>query len=119
HLHTTMFTFHRLALTGLAACAMLACGGQQDEPKTSADCRNSAGDDIEMAAKTTGKAVETGAVAAYHGVKTVGESGVGWVKGGSREARKEWNEEADETDRVTHERAAETRQAANTPECPK
>ncbi len=102
-----------------AALLAAACGGRQDEPKTAEDCRDSAGDDIEMAAETTGKAVETGAVAAYHGVKTAGEAGVGWVKGGSREARQEWNEEADETDRVTREKAHETKQAANEPECPK
>ena len=96
-----------------------ACGssGEAKSPD-SKQCRESAGDDVKMGARTGVEGVKTGVKTGVEGVKTFGSAVGGWVEGGSDEARREWNEGKRETKKTANEGAAETDKAASVPECP-
>jgi hypothetical protein len=104
----------------LFACLVVAaCSSRQGDANAPQEqCRDSAGDDVEMAARTAGRGVETGVKTGVEGVKTFGKATGGLIRGGSREARQEWNEGAAETDAVASEGANKTRKEASKPECP-
>src|SRR5438105_3921167 len=53
--------------------------------------REGGGGDVERGAQTTGAAAKLGGEVALEGAKTFGRSVRGWFKGGSKEAKEEWN----------------------------
>ena len=80
-------------------------------------CRRGAKGDVVMAARTTGEAVETGAKTGVEGVKTAGRAAGGWVEGGSKEAKEEWNKGKADTKATAHEGSEATEREANVPVC--
>ena len=81
-------------------------------------CRKGAKGDVVMGARTAGQAVETGAKTGVEGVKTAGRAVGGWVEGGSKEAKEEWNKGKQETKETAHEGAADVDREASVPVCP-
>ncbi len=81
-------------------------------------CRKGPKDDVAMAARTTGEAVETGAKTGVEGVKTAGRAVGGWVEGGSKEAKEEWNKGKVDTKATANEGSADVNREASVPVCP-
>ena len=71
-----------------------------------------------MAANTGVAGAKTGVKTAVEGVKTAGRATVGFVKGGSGEASREWNAGKQDTRQVARESSAEVRRDASVPVCP-
>ncbi len=71
-----------------------------------------------MAARTTGEAVETGAKTGVEGVKAAGRAVGGWVEGGSKEAKEEWNKGKADTKATANEGSADVNREASLPVCP-
>jgi hypothetical protein len=111
-----------LFCASLVALAAVGCASSEKPPAQSPDqqpvCRDSPGDDVQMAAKTGVAGAKTGVVTAVEGVKTAGRATVGFVKGGSGEAGRQWNEGKQDTRQVARESAAETRREGSVPVCP-
>ena len=97
-------------LAGAALVASLGCGA-------SAPCRNGPEDDVTMAARTTGKAVETGAKTGVEGLKAGGSAVGGLVTDGSSGAKKEWKRGKVDTKAEARKGAAETKRETNVPRC--
>jgi hypothetical protein len=81
-------------------------------------CRKGPKDDVAMAARTTGEAVETGAKTGVEGVKTAGRAVGGWVEGGSKEAKEEWNKGKEDTKATANAGSADVKSEASVPVCP-
>jgi hypothetical protein len=80
-------------------------------------CRKGAKGDVALAARTSGEAVKTGAETGVEGVKTAGRAVGGWVEGGSKEAKEEWNKGKQDTKATAHEGAADVDREASVPVC--
>lgn len=80
-------------------------------------CRKGAKGDVALGARTAGEAVKTGAETGVEGVKTAGRAVGGWVEGGSKEAKEEWNKGKQETKATAREGAADVDREASVPQC--
>lgn len=80
-------------------------------------CRKGPKGDVALGARTAGEAVKTGAETGVEGVKTAGRAVGGWVEGGSKEAKEEWNKGKQETKETAHEGAADVDREASVPTC--
>ena len=80
-------------------------------------CRKGAKGDVVMGARTAGEAVETGAKTGVEGVKAAGRAVGGWVEGGSKEAKEEWNKGKEDTKAKANEGAADVDREASVPVC--
>ena len=94
------------------------CSSQQGHANSPEACRDSAGDDVRMAARTGVAGAKTGVKTGVEGVKTAGRAVGGFVEGGSRGASEEWNAGKRDTRRVANRSADEVRHEANVPLCP-
>jgi hypothetical protein len=81
-------------------------------------CRKGAKGDVVLGARTAGEAVKTGAETGVEGVKTAGRAVGGWVEGGSKEAKEEWNKGKHETKETARDGAADVDREASVPVCP-
>jgi hypothetical protein len=111
----------RLAVLLVLAVAGVGCGSRSDRgasaPSGPPTCRNDAGDDVEVGARTAGSGVKTGAKTAVEGVKTFGSATAGLVEGGSDEAKLRWKEGAAETKQTAKSGGAETKHEGEVPRC--
>jgi hypothetical protein len=99
-----------LILTGATLLMSSGCGA-------AAPCRKGPKDDVVMAARTGGKAVETGVETGVEGVKAGGRAVGGFVTDGSSGAAEEWKKGKADTKAEANEGAAETSDEAKTPRC--
>jgi len=110
HVHETHTRPALLILTGAALFASLGCGA-------SAPCRRGPKDDVVMAARTAGKAAETGVKTGVEGVKAGGRAVGGYATDGSSGAKKEWKQGKADTKAEANEGAAETKDETEIPLC--
>lgn len=80
-------------------------------------CRKGPKDDVAVAARTTGEAVETGAKTGVEGVKAAGRAVGGWVEGGSKEAKEEWNKGKEDTKATANAGASDVKTESSVPVC--
>ncbi len=112
-----------LVAIGILAALTAGCGSRSktaQEPAASSSrpsCRDGAGDDVEVGARTSGSGVKTGATTAVEGVKTFGKATAGLVEGGTDEAKQRWKEGAAQTKATAHEGGSETKQESEVPRC--
>jgi hypothetical protein len=100
----------RLALVGCVWIASVGCGA-------SAACRKGPTDDVAMAARTGGRALETGAKTGVEGVKTGGRAAGGFATDGASGAESGWNRGKAQTSEEAHAGAAETKRETDVPSC--
>jgi hypothetical protein len=111
-------------VVGLALSLAFAagCSSQREHVNSPSNtpeaCRDSAGDDVRMAARTGWAGAKTGVKTGVEGVKTAGRAVGGFVEGGSRGASEEWNAGKRDTRHVANQSAGEVRHEANVPLCP-
>lgn len=99
-----------LILAGATLLANLGCGA-------AASCRKGPKDDVVMAARTAGKAVETGVKTGVEGVKAGGGAVGGFATDGSSGASKKWKQGKADTKVEANEGAAETTEESKLPRC--
>jgi len=112
-----------LSASLLLAAGAAGCSSNQEPAKAPSNrppaaCRDSPGDDVEMAAHTGWAGVKTGVKTGVEGARTGGRAVGGFVTHGSSGASSEWNAGKDDTRRVANDSAAEVRQEASVPVCP-
>jgi hypothetical protein len=111
-----------VALLIAIGASAVGCGSRAKtaaEPAVSSrpSCRDGAADDVEVAARTGGSGVKTGATTAVEGVKTFGKATAGLVEGGTGEAKERWKEGAARTKATAKEGGTETKQEGEVPRC--
>lgn len=97
-------------LSGATLLANLGCGA-------AAPCRKGPKDDVVMAARTAGKAVETGVKTGVEGVKAGGRAVGGFATDGSSGASEEWKQGKANTKAEANEGAAATTDETEVPRC--
>jgi hypothetical protein len=107
----------RAALRVLRSAALLGGLGIAVGCAATPACRKGAKGDVVMGARTAGEAVETGAKTGVEGVKAAGRAVGGWVEGGSKEAKEEWNKGKEDTKATANEGASDVNREASVPVC--
>lgn len=97
-------------LAGASLGLSFGCGA-------AAPCRRGPADDVVMAARTGGKAVETGVKTGVEGVKAGGRAVGGFATDGSSGAKTEWKQGKADTKAEAREGAAETGDESDIPRC--
>ncbi|MBK7586117.1 MAG: hypothetical protein IPI67_38775 [Myxococcales bacterium] len=110
HAHAILARPTLLMFTGATLLANLGCGA-------AAPCRKGPKDDVVMAARTAGEAVETGVKTGVEGVKAGGRAVGGFATDGSSGAKKEWKNGKADTKAEANEGAAETKDETEIPRC--
>jgi hypothetical protein len=105
HAATTIAMAIALAVA-LAGCGSRHKGAAAPASASRPSCRDGAGDDVEVGARTAGS-----------GVKTFGKATAGLVEGGTDEAKTRWKEGAAQTKATAKEGGAETKQEGEVPRC--
>lgn len=101
----------RLTLTSAALLfSNLGCGA-------AAPCRKGPTDDVVMAARTSGRAVEAGVKTGVEGVKAGGRAVGGFATDGASGAKERWKQGKAATKGEANEGAAETKNETEIPRC--
>ena len=116
-LHSSSSSWKQLARRAISGAVLAGGLGIVIGCAATPACRKGAKGDVVLGARTAGEAVKTGAETGVEGVKTAGRTVGGWVEGGSKEAKEEWNKGKHETKETAHEGAADVNREASVPTC--
>jgi hypothetical protein len=108
----------RARLLALALLAALSgCGSSDKHASSPNTCGKGAKAKLKKGARTAGASAKAGVETAAEGVKTFGRATGGLIRGGSKEAKREWNKGASDTDRTASKGADNVSAEARHDDC--